>query len=83
MDSPAFLRPICLVLAVLVIVAGGLAMAASSLYLASSSMGEITVGTSGFVAGAVLIAAGLLSITMLATRPARSESKEHDYSEIG
>ena len=83
MDSPAFLRPICLVLAVLAIIAGGLGMAASFLYLASSRTADVTAGTSGFVAGAVLIAAGLLSLTMLATRPARSESKEHTYSEIG
>jgi hypothetical protein len=82
MDSPAFLRRICLVLASLAIVAGGLGMLASFLYLGSRSMADITAGTSGFVAGAILIGAGLLSLTMLATRPAHSASKEHSYSEI-
>jgi hypothetical protein len=82
MDSTAFLRRICLVLASLAIVAGGLGMFASFLYLASRSMADITAGTSGFVAGAILIGAGLLSLTMLAIRPAHSASKEHSYSEI-
>ncbi len=82
MDSPAFLRPICLVLAILSTVAGGLGMAASFLFLASSRTDEITAGTSGFVAGAILVAAGQLSLTMLAVRPARTESKERTYSEI-
>jgi len=83
MDTPAFLRPICFVLGILAILAGGLGMAASFLYLASSRMADITAGTSGFVAGSILIASGLLSLTMLATRPARAESKEPYYSEIG
>ncbi len=46
-------------------------------------MADITAGTSGFVAGAILIGAGLLSLTMLATRPARAEAKEPFDSEIG
>lgn len=82
MDTPASLRPICLVLAALVIVAGGLGMAASFLYLASSSMADITAGASGFIAGAVLIGAGLLSLTTLATRPASKEASKPDYSEV-
>ena len=40
MDSPAFLQPICLVLASLAIVAGGLGMFASFVYLASHSMAD-------------------------------------------
>jgi hypothetical protein len=82
MDRPAFLRPICLALAALAVVAGGLGMIASFLYLASSSMADITAGASGFVAGAVLIGAGLIALTMLATRPAPSESKEPGDSEL-
>ncbi len=82
MDTPAFLRPICLVLSGLALVAGGLGMVASFLYLASNNMVNITAGSSGFVAGAVLIGAGLLSLTMLATRPVPSESKVQSYSEI-
>jgi hypothetical protein len=83
MDSPAFLRPICLILAALAVMAGGLGMASSFLYLASSSTADVTAGSSVFVGGAVLIAAGLLSLTMLATRPARAKSKEQTYSEVG
>jgi hypothetical protein len=82
MGSPASLRPICLVLAALVLAAGALGMVLSFLYLASSSMADITAGTSGFVAGAVLIGSGLLSLTMLATRPASSDAKERAYSEL-
>jgi hypothetical protein len=82
MDTPAFLRPICLTLATVAIVAGGLGIGASFIYLSFSSMADITAGASGFVAGAVLIGSGLLSMTMLATWPARSESKDHGYSEI-
>ncbi len=82
MDKPAFLRPICLVLSALALVAGVLGMFGSFLYLASNNMANITAGSSGFIAGAVLIGAGLLSLTMLATRPAPSESKAHGYSEV-
>jgi hypothetical protein len=82
MDTPAFLRPIGLVLVALAIVAGGLGMVASFLHLASGQMAEITAGTSGFVAGAILIGAGLLAMTMLPTRRSRGVSKEHGYLEI-
>ena len=82
MDSPTFLRPICLGLAALAILAGGLGMRRASLPRLQQH-GRHHGRHFGFVAGAVLIAAGLLSLTMLATRPARSESKESDYLEIG
>ncbi len=65
MDTPAFLRPICLVVGILAILAGGLGMAASFPVLASRSMADIMAGSSGFVAGAILIGSGLLSLTML------------------
>jgi hypothetical protein len=82
MNSPAFLRPICLTLSTSAIVAGGLGMVASFLHLASSRMADITAGASGFVAGAVLIGAGLLSLTILATKPAPSEAKEPSATKI-
>jgi hypothetical protein len=70
MDSQSSLRPLCLVLSSLSVLAGGLGMLASFLYLASKTMDDITVGMAGFIAGAILIAAGVISLTMLATRPA-------------
>jgi hypothetical protein len=76
-------RRLAAFLAALAIAAGGLGMAASFHYLASDTLPGITAGTSGLVAASVLIGAGLLSLTMLATRPACSDSKEHAYSEIG
>jgi hypothetical protein len=66
--DPTSLRPICLTLAVLAILAGAAGMVLSFLYLASASMADITAGTSGFVVGSVLIGSGLLSLTLLATR---------------
>ncbi len=72
MDS-TFLRSACLILSGLAILAGGLGMAMSFLYLASASMADITAGTSGFVAGSVLIGSGLVSLTMLATREAQAK----------
>jgi hypothetical protein len=78
-DSPMFLRPISLALSALAIIAGGLGMIVSFLHLGFRNMADITAGASGFVAGAVLIGSGLLSLTMLATRPDRFESKaQHD-----
>ena len=44
--------------------AGGMAL--SFLYLASASFEDIAAGTSGFVAGSVLVGSGLVSLSMLA-----------------
>jgi hypothetical protein len=55
------LRPLCLFLACGVILMGGAGMVMSFVYLASGSMADITAGTSGFVAGSVLIGAGVIS----------------------
>jgi hypothetical protein len=52
------------------------------LFLTSSSGADLSAGTSGFLAGAILIGSGLLALTMLATRPVGAASKEHSYSEI-
>ena len=82
MDSPTFLRPVCLTLSLLALAAGAAGMVLSALALASSSMADITAGTSGFVAGAVLIGSGLLSLTALATRPAPSGAKGRSGSEL-
>ena len=82
MDSPKVLRPICLVFAGLAVAAGGLGMLASLLALSLRSPADVMAGVAGFVAGAILIAAGLVSMTMLATRPAVSTATEQDYSDV-
>jgi hypothetical protein len=58
-------RGLCKLLAFLAMICGGVGMAMSFLYLASSNIADIHAGTSGFVAGAVLIGSGLLSLTLL------------------
>jgi hypothetical protein len=50
--------------------AGGMVL--SFWYLASAHPGDIAAGQSGFVAGAVLIGSGLLSMTLLASRGGRA-----------
>lgn len=59
---------LCALLSGVAILAGGAGMVISFGFLASASMENITAGTSGFVAGAILIAAGLLSMTVVSTR---------------
>jgi len=67
-------RGLCKLLAGLSIAAGAVGMPMSFLYLASASMADITAGTSGFVAGAILIGAGLISLSVLAaTEPRPAE----------
>ena len=62
------LQQTCIVLSLLSIAAGAGGMVGSFLYLASSSMEDIIAGTSGFVAGSVFIAAGLISLALLNLR---------------
>jgi hypothetical protein len=57
------------VLALLALVAGVAGMATSYLYLASSDQLDVIAGAAGFVAGSVLIAAGLLSAAVLSRSP--------------
>jgi hypothetical protein len=63
------LRQVCLALSALSILAGGAGMGVSFLFMASSSAANIMAGTSGFIAGSVFIGSGLVSLTMLATKP--------------
>lgn len=66
----------CLILSGGAVLMGGAGMVLSFVYLASSSMADITAGTSGFIAGSVLIGSGLISLSMLATRPSGVDEKE-------
>jgi len=61
------LQKLCLIGGVASILAGVGGMVLSFLYLASACMADITAGTSGFVAGAVLIGAGLIVCALVAT----------------
>ena len=56
----------CRFLAGLAVMLGAMGMVTSFLYLASASFEDITAGTSGFVAGSVLVGSGLVSLSMLA-----------------
>ena len=62
------LQSVVLVLAWLAVGAGVLGMLASFLYLASSHNQDVLAGVGGFVAGALLIGSGILSLAVLATR---------------
>ncbi len=66
------LRPICLVLAMLTILAGAGGMSMSFWSLASSHAANIAAGQAGFVGGAVLLGSGLVSLSLLASRGGRS-----------
>ncbi len=72
------LQKLCLVGSVASICAGGAGMVLSFIYLGSRSMADITAGTSGFVAGSVMIGAGLLSASLVAC--AESGAKEQGAS---
>ena len=60
------MRSLCLLLSVLAILAGGFGMVMSFLYLGSQSMENIIAGAAGFVAGAILVGTGLISLAILA-----------------
>lgn len=64
-----------LLLAVLTLVAGAGGMAISFLFLASGHVLEVLAGAAGFIAGSILAAAGLLSITLLSRLPASWEKQ--------
>lgn len=65
MDS-RLLKIAALALSVLAMVAGMLGMGMSFLFLASSSAMDIQAGTSGFVAGAILIGSGVVAVAVVA-----------------
>jgi hypothetical protein len=70
------MRANCIILAVLVMFAGLGGMGLSFLYLAGSHPADIAAGQSGFVAGAILIGAGLVSLSLLARESERSTTVE-------
>jgi hypothetical protein len=67
MDSSATARPSATAivwLSVLVLLAGAGGMAASFLFLCSRHDADVIAGAAGFVAGAILVAAGLLALAI-------------------
>jgi hypothetical protein len=66
--SDRFWRLCCLGLAGLVTLAGCAGMLLSFMFLGSSNPADIAAGQAGFVAGAVLIGSGLVSLTLLVSR---------------
>ena len=57
-------KPSVGVLAVLTFVAGAAGMVVSFAFLASNHPLDVTAGAAGFVAGAVLVASGLISLSL-------------------
>lgn len=55
---------------------GAMGMATSFLFLASASFEDITAGTSGFIAGSVLVGSGLVSLSMLASSSTEGSKAE-------
>ncbi len=79
MDDTNSARGVCRFLSGLAVLLGAAGMAVSFSYLASASFEDITAGTSGFVAGSVLVGSGLVSLSMLAgsnTDQSRAEPTE-------
>lgn len=66
-SGTALLPRVCLILSATAVVSGISGMALSFLFLAMAHMEDITAGVAGFVAGALFVASGLLSLTMLST----------------
>ena len=62
-------RGLCSGIAIVVSLTGGIGMVTSFSYLASVHMADITAGASGLIGGSILVASGLLSLTMVVTRP--------------
>jgi hypothetical protein len=62
------MRSFCLLFSALAILAGGVGMAMSFLYLGSKGLENIIAGAAGFVAGAILIGAGLISLAILSPK---------------
>jgi hypothetical protein len=81
------LRSFCVALAVLTLLAGAGGMVFSFGYLASAHLGDISAGQSGFIAGAILIGSGLLSLSVLASRGGQasdvhSQSREQPAGDL-
>jgi len=77
-----YLRPICLILSALAMMAGGLGMALSFLFLTENNSADLTAGSAGFIAGAVLIGSGLISLSQLVSAPASGAVREPAWAKF-
>lgn len=67
MRPEILLRAVCITLSGLAILAGCGGMVASFLFMTSQNMADVTAGGAGFIAGAVLLGAGLVSLALIAS----------------
>ncbi len=58
----------CVVVSIIALGAGACGMVLSFLYMASARLEDVTAGAAGFVAGSVLVGAGLISLTILTVK---------------
>jgi hypothetical protein len=65
---------VCVGLGAFCVGAGALGMVLSFIYLASGSMAGIHAGTSGFLAGAILISGGVIALTLLSTHAHQTDA---------
>ena len=65
----------CVVVATIAVGAGACGMVLSFLYMNSARMEDVTAGAAGFVAGAVLVGSGLISLTMLTAKASKEAVK--------
>ena len=59
----------CAVMSIIAICSGFCGMVLSFLFMTSASEKDIATGSAGFVAGAILIGTGLLSLTIQTAKP--------------
>jgi len=71
------------ILAVLAMITGALGMMASFTYLALKDQRDILAGASGFVAGSVLIAAGLISLALIAAAQKSPSPDDNQFRKSG
>ena len=69
------LQRVALGLAVTAIMSGIVGMGLSFIFLAMMGMENITAGVAGFVAGALFIASGLLSLTLLSVHSRQGQQQ--------
>jgi hypothetical protein len=65
---------LCVALGAFCIAGGALGMVLSFIYLASGRMADVQAGTSGFLAGAVLVSGGVIALTLLSTHEQRTSA---------
>ena len=60
-----YLRIFCTLAAILALICGSLGLAASFLFLSAKNPADNLAGVAGFIAGAILVSGGLISLSVL------------------